>query len=284
MTEVLALVASPRKLGNCEMMAKAIADHIPQPHTTRLLRLHDFNIKPCIGCYRCLFKSRNCILDDDLDILVNAMAAADAWIVVAPTYFLGANGLLKLVLDRGLSFYCRGEELWNKPAMGVGIAGIPGKEGTTLLDIEAFMKLTLCRIKALRMVYGALPGEIFLKPETQTLAENLGRALLAPEPEPVSPSCPVCGGTTFRFLSAKHVHCMVCSNAGQVGQGLDGLRFHIEPGEHEFFRSTRDALAHEAWLKQMKQRFVEHKKELKQISHAYRGSWDWVKPPKEDTP
>jgi len=283
MTQVLALIASPRKLGNCEIMAKAIAGHIPQPSHTRFLRLHDFRIKPCLGCYRCLFKDQRCIIDDDLGIILEALSDADALIVAAPTYFLGANGMLKLFLDRGLSFYGRGDRLWNKPAVGVGIAGIPGKEGATLLGIEGFLKLTLCRIKALRMVYGALPGEIFLNEGNRCLAADLGRALLGPEPRPASPGCPVCGGTTFQFLSAGNVRCMVCSNAGSLESTPGGPVVRIAPGEHEFFRSTRDARAHETWLRQMKQRFFEHKKELKQISKAFRGDWDWVKPPVKDT-
>jgi multimeric flavodoxin WrbA len=282
MMKVLALVASPRKLGNCEIMAKAIGKHIPQPHTTRLLRLHDFNIQPCIGCYRCLFKSRRCVLGDDLPDILDAMAAADGWIIVSPTYFLGANGLLKILMDRGLSFYGRGERLWDKPAVGVGIAGIPGKGGRTLLDLQAFMKATICRIQALEMVYGALPGEIFMSPENLSLADKLGGALFDRAPPAAAPNCPVCGGTTFQFLGGKDVRCMVCSNAGQVHWTERGPEFQIHASEHEFFGSTQDARAHEAWLKQMKHRFLEHKQDLKRISQAYRGVWDWVKPGEND--
>ncbi|MGB5987164.1 MAG: flavodoxin family protein [Desulfobacterales bacterium] len=281
MLKVLALLASPRKLGNCEIMAKAIDQSIPQAHTTRYLRLHDFKIKPCIGCYRCLFKTRRCILDDDLAIIVDAMADADALLLLVPAYFLGANGLLKVLLDRGLSFYGRGRDLWGKPALGVGIAGIPGKEGATLLGIENFLKLTLCRIKVLEIVYGALPGEIFFLERNRVLAKRLGRALMAPaDRAPTAPSCPVCGGTTFRFLDAAQAQCMLCSNSGPVTHDDQGLAFQIQPSDHEFFRSIQDAQEHEQWLQEMKQRFVAYKKELKQISSAYRkGEWSWVQPP-----
>ena len=280
MLNVLALLASPRKLGNCEIMAKAIDQNIPHAHATRYLRLHDFKIKPCIGCYRCLFKTRRCILDDDLPVIVDALADADALMVVAPAYFLGANGLLKVMLDRGLSFYSRGKTLWGKPALGVGIAGIPGKEGATLLGIERFLKLTLCKVKALEVVYGALPGEIFFDERNRSLAERLGSTLMAPERNPTAPSCPVCGGTTFRFSAGGQAQCMLCSNSGPVAHGDQGLEFQIESSGHEFFRSIQDAQDHEVWLQQMKQHFIAHKKDLKQISSTYRrGEWRWVKPP-----
>ena len=58
MKTVLGIVASPRRLGNCEIMAKEISRQIPQPHELKLLRLSDFHIKPCRGCYLCLFKKQ----------------------------------------------------------------------------------------------------------------------------------------------------------------------------------------------------------------------------------
>ena len=283
MKDVLALVVSPRKLGNCEIMAKAIEKKIPEPHTTRLLRLHDFTIKPCIGCYRCLFKERRCILDDDLSHILEAMAAADAWIVVAPTYFLGVNALLKLLLDRGLSFYGRGDRLWMKPAIGVGIAGIPGKEGATLLGLENFLQLTMSTIKAVRMVYGALPGEVLLNDENRQLAAQLGGQLLAPAPKSLPHSCPVCGGTTFRFETAAHVRCMVCSNAGPAEATPQGMVFKIQPSPREIFGTLETVREHEEWLLKMKQRFLDKKKELKAVGHDYRKGWTWVKPFKEGT-
>jgi hypothetical protein len=61
---------------------------------------------------------------------------ADALILAAPTYFLGANAVPKLIVDRGLAFYAHIERLWEKPSVGVCIAGIPGKEGHGLLPVE----------------------------------------------------------------------------------------------------------------------------------------------------
>ena len=120
MKKILGIIGSPRKLGNSEIMIKEISRHISMPHQLNLIRLSDFNILPCRGCYRCLFKEERCILDDELPTVLNSIIEADALIVATPTYFLGANSSLKRLMDRGLAFYAHGEALWGKPAVGIG--------------------------------------------------------------------------------------------------------------------------------------------------------------------
>ncbi|MEJ2656789.1 MAG: flavodoxin family protein, partial [Desulfobacterales bacterium] len=119
MKKILGIIGSPRKLGNCEIMVKEISNQLSIPHELDLLRLQDFKILPCRGCYNCLFKTEDCILEDDLTTVIQAMAKADAYILSAPTYFLGINASLKMLLDRGISFYAHIEDLWGKPAVGV---------------------------------------------------------------------------------------------------------------------------------------------------------------------
>ena len=136
---ILGIICSPRSPGNCELIVKEISRRIPVPHELKLTRLPKLNIQPCQGCYRCLFKEQRCWIKDDLNPVLDDMSWADALIVAVPTYFLGPNACLKLLLDRGLSFYGRAESLWGKPAVGIGIAGIDGKEGYTLLGIQNFL-------------------------------------------------------------------------------------------------------------------------------------------------
>jgi multimeric flavodoxin WrbA len=66
MKKILGIVVSPRKLGNSEIMVKEISKHVEVPHELNLIRLSDFNIQSCRGCYQCLFKEGKCVLDDDL--------------------------------------------------------------------------------------------------------------------------------------------------------------------------------------------------------------------------
>jgi hypothetical protein len=52
MRKLLGIVASPRKLGNCELLVKAIAERVPGSPALRILRLTEKEIRPCKGCYR----------------------------------------------------------------------------------------------------------------------------------------------------------------------------------------------------------------------------------------
>lgn len=278
MKTILGIVASPRKLGNCELVVKEIARNIPEEHRLELIRLQDFSILPCKACYRCLFDPMRCIQKDDFNLFLDRVLAADALIVAAPTYLLGANALLKLVQDRGLSCYGHIEALWRKPAIGVGVAGIAGREGRTHLDIYSFLKFLMTDIKSVNILYGTLPGEVFLNEQNLHTAAALGSALFAPSKPVTGPACPICGGNTFQFLDRETVRCMVCSNAGTMRMTETGPEFDIVSGEHEMLRSLDDLLAHRLWLQSMKQRFMTEKDRLKTITQRYREGYDWIRP------
>ena len=278
MKKILGLISSPRKTGNCEIMVKEISNHISEPHELQLLRLSDFKILPCIGCYTCLFKTGVCVQKDDFMTVLNAIIQADALIVSVPAYFLGANSCLKRFLDRGLAFYTHIEQLWGTPAVGVGIAGIEGKEGYTLLNIESFVNLIFAQNKQSTIIYGALPGEIFLNKENKKVAAQLAKSLFGPKHETKEPSCSVCGGSTFRFMDNNKVRCMLCSNDGSFSIQENRPVFKINRSEHELFLSKKEALLHKAWLIGMKKRFFEEKDKLKKISIEYKKGGTWIKP------
>jgi hypothetical protein len=210
------------------------------------------------------------------------MLEADAYIVSAPTYFLGINASVKTFLDRGISFYAHIENLWSKPAVGVAIAGSEGKEGYSRLVIQSFLKMIFADDKNTKVVYGALPGEIFLNKENKQAAGELASALFEPGIEKRSPCCPQCGGDTFRFLDGNRVRCMLCSNSGIITMPSGSPMFEIVKSQHDFFYSKEDALKHKEWLLGMKSRFVEHKKALKEITLPYLKQGTWIKPRKQE--
>jgi multimeric flavodoxin WrbA len=278
MKTVLALLGSPRRLGNSELVAKEIARHLPRDHRLHLLRLPEFRIDACRGCYVCLFKGQ-CPIADDHAAVVQAVLAADALIVAAPTYFLGPNACLKRFTDRGLALYPHLESLWGKPAVAVGIAGIPGKEGYTLLGLENFLTMLFADIRSRRMLFGALPGELFRDAHNREAARQLAADLMGETTSGEDvPQCPLCGGRTFRFLSRDRVRCMLCSNAGTLDMSAGRTRLKIGKSRHELFLTLEDALAHREWLLSMKTRFKEQKEELKQITSDYRHEGTWIRP------
>jgi hypothetical protein len=262
-------------------MAKEISRQWTIAHELVLLRLPEFDIGPCRGCYLCLVKGR-CPIEDDYEAVCRAILSADALILAAPTYFLGPNACLKRFTDRGLTLYPYIESLWRKPAVAVGVAGIPGKEGYTLLGLENFLTLLFADIRASRMIYGALPGEIFLNRQNRETARSLAESLIdAPRPD-TGPCCPLCGGRTFRFLSHDRVRCMLCSNAGILESEGGKTQLHIQRSDHELFLTRQQALDHRDWLLSMKSRFRAQKDRLKDISSGYRQDGTWIKPASKD--
>lgn len=273
---ILGLVCSPRRLGNCELLIKEVSARLSTPHRLRLLRLPRFEIHPCTACYACL-ETGQCCLEDDLPPVLEAMCDADAIVVATPTYFLGPPACLKSLLDRGLSFYSRGDSLWGKPALGAVIAGIPGKEGYTKLGVESFLKCLLADIRASGVFYGALPGEIL---QDGGNLERIAECAAALEGENGESQgfCPVCGGDTFRFLSGDRVRCMLCSNEGEARRTEEGIAFDVSPGKHEIFTDRDTALRHADWLRGMKERFKDKKRELLSRSKQYKNVGEWIEP------
>lgn len=97
----LIILGSPRKNGNSETLAQAVADAILQhPHATlEFIRLNDLKISPCQGCGGCN-KTSTCVIDDDMTPLYEKVDACDHLILVSPIYFYGLSAQCKIFIDR----------------------------------------------------------------------------------------------------------------------------------------------------------------------------------------
>lgn len=276
MKSILGIIASPRNLGNSEIMVKEISKHIEESHELKLLRLHDQNILPCNACYKCLIEGKSCHLKDDFNKVFNAISEADALILAVPTYFLGANASLRKLVDRGLSFYSALDKLWGKPAVGVGIAGIEGKEGFTLLNIENFFKVIFAEVKTHKIIYGALPGEVMLNDKNIETAKDMAKALFKEKGKDETQACSLCGGKTFRFFESNKIQCMLCSNFGTYDFKDNALVFKMSNDEHEIFSSKEKVSEHREWLLGMRERFIKNRKKLKELTLRYLDIGTWI--------
>jgi len=98
---ILIILGSPRKNGNSETLAQAVAGGILQhPHATlEFIRLNDLHISPCQGCGGCN-KTSTCVIDDDMTPLYEKVDACDQLILVSPIYFYGLSAQCKIFIDR----------------------------------------------------------------------------------------------------------------------------------------------------------------------------------------
>ena len=98
--KAIAIVGSPRKEGNTEILARHTLKAIEEEGLdTELISLAGLDIKPCDACMVCK-KEESCPIDDDLFPIYIKMKEADAIILASPVYFGSATALLKALMER----------------------------------------------------------------------------------------------------------------------------------------------------------------------------------------
>ena len=65
----------------------------------KLIKLKDYNIQFCRGCLYC-DKNAKCVINDDLNKVINQMLENDIIVFAIPNYFGGMSGFFKNFIDR----------------------------------------------------------------------------------------------------------------------------------------------------------------------------------------
>lgn len=100
MKKVLALMGSPRRSKNTEVLLDYLLDGIAETNLeVKKINIHEKEILPCIGCDYC-GKTGNCALNDDMDEIYEEFDSSDIFIIAAPAYFNSLNAQTKAVIDR----------------------------------------------------------------------------------------------------------------------------------------------------------------------------------------
>jgi len=98
--KVVAIVGSPRKNGNTEMLTSHTLKSIAEEGVeTELISLAGKEIKPCNVCMACE-ESGECVIQDDFLPVFNKMIEADGIILASPVYFGSCTALLKALMER----------------------------------------------------------------------------------------------------------------------------------------------------------------------------------------
>jgi len=163
MVKLLGIVGSPRKGGNTEIVVnEALKAGEHEGADTEVLHLVDFNLKPCDGCRTC-FKTKNCVIKDDVEKIFKKMAEADGIIIGSPVYFYNVTAQTKIFIDRvGYLHDARGKEPF-KNKIGGAIA-IAGRSGLTYALSQILLFFTDARM-------------ITAAPFVETLASAKGDAI-----------------------------------------------------------------------------------------------------------
>ena len=284
MKKIVGLIGSPRKLGNSELIVKEISRNVPEEHELVLAHLTKMDLKPCTGCYQCLFKQGRCSLNDNMSAVLDELIDANGLILAAPTYFLGPYGIVKVFTDRALMFLARIEEFYGKPAVTVALAGISGGEGYSSMALASAAFCMGFDVKDQGLVYAALPGEALLSEKNKVIAAHLGKVLLDPDyvRKPNDHECNLCSGNTFKFHADDKIECLSCHNRGKI-KFLNGTpHLEITPDSHNILGDLKSRVAHRSWLMGMKDKFKEKKAILREVSVGYSNEGRWIHRKGED--
>ncbi len=105
MSKIVAIVASPRKSGNCvaivEKMAEAAKENGSEVET---FYVNTLDFKGCQACMACKKAGQGCIRKDGLTPALEAIKSADGIILATPDYFGQPTGQYRLFEDRMYGF------------------------------------------------------------------------------------------------------------------------------------------------------------------------------------
>ena len=98
--KIIGFVGSSRKNGSTAWTVNKILEGARQAGAeTQAWYSSETDIKPCIGCRKCVEKDR-CVIDDDMQQIYNALKQADAVVLGSPIYMGQMSGQTKVFTDR----------------------------------------------------------------------------------------------------------------------------------------------------------------------------------------
>jgi NAD(P)H-dependent FMN reductase len=269
---ILGLVASPRQFGNCELFTKEISRHVEGNHSLKLIRLTTLNIKPCKGCYACIV-DKPCPHEDDMKFLLDEITAADAVIIASPVYYLGANGIIKNILDRGFLFFTVLQQTYGKPCILLNFYGIKDRIGVAPQILETMAVMLGLDIKASLSIRAALPGEAVMVSVNTNKAKRLARMLFSSKTVKRKTGCPFCGCEIIRVVKGGFI-CTLCHGSFKI----DAKGTFVKIKEGGVLGSLEHLFRHKTWLGNMKDKFLAKRKEIMRTVIPYKDMGQWIEP------
>lgn len=102
--KILAIVSSPRKGGNSELLVDRFVEGAKESgHLVEKICLRDKKIAPCIACEACLGNGGTCVQKDDMAEILPMIINAEVIVLSTPVYYYSICAQLKMMIDRTLA-------------------------------------------------------------------------------------------------------------------------------------------------------------------------------------
>lgn len=281
MKRILGIVASPRKLGNSEILAKAAIEATGADNQAEMIRLTDLDIKACKACYACLPKEAPCVIKDHLPFLLDRIRHADAIVLAAPCYFLGPHSAVKIFTDRLLSVGSKYKQYAGKPCITITTYGRPGWDGYAEVALNLTARFLNLELMDSASFLGANPAEVLEDPVNLKRARQLGQALVDSGYQRISKAneCPVCWSTILQY-EGDTIRCPFCGTTGEMRAEGEKVRPVFDPKENHLFSEEARREHFDVFLKRKKQEFLAKRQYYRELQNPYRFANQWISPGK----
>ena len=99
--KVVAVNASPRSNGNCEVLVDQFLKGAKEAGCeVEKINLRNYKLSPCIGCEYCRTHNKECIYKDDAPMLIESIIDSDVFVLASPVYFGSLSAQMKIFIDR----------------------------------------------------------------------------------------------------------------------------------------------------------------------------------------
>jgi len=177
--KVIAINGSPRAKGNTlgaiEIVAKPLVD---AGVDVEIVHVGNKVIRGCLACGMCAKnKDEKCVIDDDLNGIVQKMKHADGIILGSPVHYSGIGGTMKSFLDR--AFYVAGMNggLF-RGKVGAAIVAVRRSGGLpTMNGLNHYLnysEMLMPTSNYWHVIHGTKPGDIMEDHEGVQIMEVLG--------------------------------------------------------------------------------------------------------------
>jgi multimeric flavodoxin WrbA len=170
--QVLALVGSPRKGGNTDVLVDELLRAArANGHSSSKVRLVELAIGPCRDCRACKRREdHSCVVEDDMSGLYAELERADVIVFGTPIYWYGPSAQMKPMIDRLRAFSGTGK-LRGK----TGVLVLPSQEGPSCCGPTVDMFAMIFRFLEMR-AGGAVLATAYDKAEVLGRPKDLARA------------------------------------------------------------------------------------------------------------
>lgn len=178
--KVIAINGSPKAEGNTYHALKLVTDELEtQGICTEIVHVGNKIIRGCIACGGCAKnKNERCVIDDEVNEIIQKMKAADGIIIGSPVYYASIAGTMKCFLDRAFYTASANGGLFRHKVGASVVAVRRSGEVATFDHLNHYFTLGemfLASSNYWNVIHGRMPGEVLQDEEGVQIMRVLGK-------------------------------------------------------------------------------------------------------------